>query len=318
MIVVLTTRAHRYTHRVLKDAGRFDLRIWSYHRAWRRFGLPRATYLFTDFDRLGFWELELAARLHRRLREAGVRVLNDPARARQRFALLRALHEAGVNGFDVWRVEDAPRPARWPVFLRTESAHQGPLSGLLRDERDVEAAVDGAVSRGTPRRGLLLVEYRATPVRGRVFRKLGMFRVGDAVLPDLIAHDDRWDTKWGALGHAGPEEYAEERAIVETNPYEAPLRRAFEVGEIQYGRADFGLVVGRPEVYEINTNPSIKRHGSHPFPPREETQRRVWERLVRAFEAIDTPDGGRIRFRDEILDRQRLRDLATTIPPWTP
>ena len=33
--------------------------------------LPRATWIFTDFDRLSFWELELAARVYRNLIGSG-------------------------------------------------------------------------------------------------------------------------------------------------------------------------------------------------------------------------------------------------------
>lgn len=318
MIVVLTTRAHRYTHRAVRRQDAFDLRVRSYHRAWRSRRPPRATYLFTDFDRLGFWELELAARLHRRLAEAGARVLNDPARVLQRFALLRALHDRGVNRFDVWRVEDVARPDRFPVFLRAGPAHRGPASGLLHDADEVEAAIERAVADGAPIRDLLLVEYRARPARPGLFRKLGMFRIGDRVLPDLVAHDDRWDTKWGEIGHASPEEYEAERENVDSNPHEAALRAAFEAGAIEYGRADYGLVEGRPEVYEINTNPSIPRHGDHPSPVRMESQERVWRSLTEAYAAIDTPVGGRLRIDDPVLRRQRLRDLWTTVPPWTP
>ncbi len=66
-------------------------RVIPYERLFRMRRLPRATFIFTDFDRLDFWDLEMAARVYRRVREAGARALNDPARVSSRFRLLRDL-----------------------------------------------------------------------------------------------------------------------------------------------------------------------------------------------------------------------------------
>jgi hypothetical protein len=127
MITHLTTASHAYTHRELSRAGRLDFRSLSYTRAFRASSLPRATYIFSDMDRLGFWELELASRLYRVLKAAGLRVLNDPGRVRQRLSLLRELKQKGINRFDAWQADDSSRSARYPVFLRTQSAHRGNL-----------------------------------------------------------------------------------------------------------------------------------------------------------------------------------------------
>jgi hypothetical protein len=318
MIVFLVTGAHSYTHEALRKTGRFDLRIISYNRVLRTPWLKRATYIFSDLDRLNFWELELAARLYRRLKERDARVLNDPARARQRFGLLKLLKQRGVNSFDVWRVEETSSPERYPVFLRTESAHRGPLSDLLWNQDEVRAAIEDAVEQGFPLRGLLLIEYRAEPVRDGVFRKDAIYRVGDRMVPCLSVHESRWKAKGGEMGIAGQELYDDEYDMVVENRHGNVVRTAFDVSDIDYGRADFGFVDGRPEVYEINTNPMIKRVGEHPFPVRMEAGRLAFEKLIEAFEAIDMPAGPRVRIRDPRLGRQLREDKWMTFPRWTP
>jgi len=318
VIVLLVTGAHDYTHQALREAGRFDLRIVSYQSAFQSPWKRRATYIFSDLDRLNFWELQLAARLYLRLKEAGVSVLNNPATVRQRYSLLRTFRARGINDFDVWRVEEDVMPQRFPVFLRTESAHRGPLSDLLCNPTAVEEAVQGAVREGYPLRELLLIEYCAEPVSEGVFRKNAIYRVGDRLVPCLSVHESRWSAKRGERGIAGQDLYDDEHEMVVTNRHGTSLRSAFEMSNIEYGRADFGMVAGRPQVYEINTNPMIKQIGDHPFPIRAEAGRLAFQKLVEAFEAIDTPSGSYIRIWDVDLGRQIRRDRLMITPRWTP
>lgn len=315
MIVLLAKRTE--THRPLEACKEFDFEVKSYHRAFRSSTLRRATYVFSDFDRLSFWELELAGRLYRQLARAGAKVLNDPALVRQRYSLLRALEDKGLNRFAVWRVEDGGRPDRFPVFLRRESGHQGPLSDLLWDEDQIERSIEEVLAEGVPRRGLLLVEYRAQPVAEGLFRRLGMYRVGETMVPALCAHQRTWIAKRGEVGVAGEKLYNEEYEIVATNRFESEVWPAFQAGEIEYGRADFGLVEGQVEIYEINTNPMIKPHDSHPFPIRLETRELILGKLVKAMKGIDTPRGPRIRLSDPVLRRQRRRDHWMLRGRWT-
>lgn len=318
MIVILGTRAHAYTHETLRDTGRFDLRTMPYDRALLSRYLPVATYVFTDMDRLGFWELELAARLYRSLRRAGQRVLNDPARVRDRFSLLRTLRERGINDFDAYRVEDERRPRRYPVFLRTESAHLGALSDLLHSPGEVDDAIRRATDRGVPRRGMLLVEYCAEPVREGVFRKLSVYRVGDRLVPAVGVHQSTWLVKHGEVGLAGQELYEDEYQIIVQNRHAAELRPVFELADTEYGRADFGLVAGRPQVYEINTNPCVGETRSHPFAIRSESSRVAHQLLLEALEAVDAAPGGRVKVEDPVLWQQRQYDRLVLRSHWCP
>jgi len=58
---------------------------------------------------------------------------------------------------------------------------------------------------------------------------------------------------------------------MESNPHESWLRETFALARIDFGRIDYGLLDGVPQVWEINTNPTLARpvHG----PPRAERER---------------------------------------------
>lgn len=318
MICFVCTAAHNYTFRHLRDfAGAPEVKTWTYDRLFRARRLPRATWIFTDFDRLNFWELELAARVHRNLVSTGQTVLNDPATVAQRFSLLRRLQRAGFNRFNVWSVEAEEWPNRYPVFLRTQSAHRGALTELIPDRPSLEREIESALAKGRPRRELMVVEYCAEPVREGLFRKLAAYRVGDTMVATLCVHQSRWVAKDGEIGIAGQDLYDDEYRIVDENRHCAEIRRAFEIGGIEFGRADFGLVGGRPQVYEINTNPTLAMVRKHPFPIRIAAGRLFEERFVAALATIDTPPTDEtIKVKGTVLREQREHDRWMTKGRW--
>lgn len=291
MIYYLSTVSHNYTHKSI-EADVPSFRMLSYPLALARKRLDHATYIFSDYDRLSFWQLELAAHLYRQLAAAGCRVLNDPGRALQRLSLLRRLNREGANSFQAWPAEDAASVDRFPVFLRTQAAHRGVLTDLLDTPEAMLAALEGLLDEGYPLRDLMIVEYCAQPARGDLFRKLSVYRVGDAFVAAPCVHERRWAAKYGELGVADQALYDDDYRIVRDNPYGDYVRRVFDLASIEYGRIDFGLVDGRPETYEINSNPAIFETSEHPFPIRVEAAKLSHERLLAAFAALDTPSGG--------------------------
>ncbi len=318
MICFVCTAAHSYTFKNLRTfAGVPDVKIWTYDRLFRARRLPRATWILTDFDRLSFWELELAARVHRNLVSTGQKVLNDPATVAQRLSLLRRLHRAGFNRFNVWSVEAEEWPDRYPVFLRTQSAHRGALTDLIADRPALEREIEAALAKGRPRRELMIVEYCAEPVRAGLFRKLAAYRVGDTMVATLCVHQSKWVAKDGEKGIAGQALYDDEYRIVDENRHCAEIRRAFEIGGIEFGRADFGLVGGRPQVYEINSNPTLAMMRKHPFPIRIAASHLYEERFAAALAAIDTPATDEtIKVRGTVLREQRGHDRWMTRSRW--
>ena len=279
----------------------------TYDQLLRSRWLRRATYVFADIDRLGFWDLELAAHVYLEMERSGLRVLNNPARVKTRYALLRALHRAGLNDFNIYRADEVNWSIRFPVFLRRIQLHDGPLTDLLNSARELENALAAAVNGGTPIENLVVIEFAAEPVRPALYRKLGAYRIGDRIVPTISAHDTVWLTKFGQLGIAGETLYCDELTLVQTNPFAEHLTKAFEIAGIEYGRADFGIYKGRIQIYEINTNPMINEPTLHPSAARRESTRFCWEKYLEALRALDTDGGRPVRLPNGTLQHRRVR-----------
>jgi len=293
MIVFVLTAEHAYTHKVLLGPDiPVRVRLFTYAELLRAETIPRATYVFTDMDRLSLWDLRIAAFAYRRLRGHGCRVLNDPARVTSRWGLMRRLHLAGINNFNAYRAEESVLPRRWPVFLRTEGDHLGPASDLLHSLDQLQAMIDRFVSEGRPLSSLLIVEYSAQPVRPGLYRKFGSFRLGRAEFGHFCVDEDHWIAKLGKRGITPPELYDEENRIVRDNPHGRSVAAAFDIAGIEYGRVDFGLVNGKVQIYEINSNPDMAFGNDHPSPVRQESYRIFKAHYLDALSAIDTPDAG--------------------------
>ena len=291
MIHILSTRAHAYTHRKITRLSE-KVQLLSYEDALIAGRLQRGTYIFTDLDRLGYWDLELAADLYRQLGRAGCRVLNDPARVLQRYALLNRLLSLGINDFAAWRADEGVLPDRFPVFLRTQSAHRGVLSELLHSPAEAEEALERAIGDAYPLRDLMFVEYRAQATDG-LFWKHTVFRLGDTFVAGPSVLDRNWVSKFGIKGLASEEHFQHELDIVTDGRFIDQLRPAFEAANIDYGRADFTLADGRLAVYEINTNPDIKFTGRANSATRALTQQHIRTTFMQALETLDCQDGRR-------------------------
>lgn len=322
MIIFVMTGGHKYCPEEVQDIlGAPTLETWSYNKLFRAKKLPFATYIFSDFDRLDFWQLELAAKIYRTLSAAGATVLNDPAQVLHRLPLLKRLYAAGLNSFKVWDVAADDLPDRFPLFLRTRAAHRGTLTDLLHTQDEAVSALNSLIEQGYTTNDLMFVEYCAEPMENGVFRKLAAFRVGDEMLTTTAVHERNWQAKYGEQGVAGAELYQEEFDMVESNKYTEQLKPAFDIAKIHYGRVDFAVVEDRVQVYEINTNPSISLIHDHPFEIRVRTDKLFCDRLAAALNQIDL--AGETSKADihsdapEVLEQQK-RDRLVLKHRWTP
>ncbi len=290
LILVITTREHSYTHNALHKRSGLDLDVISYEKILKRDRSPYpATHIFTDFDRLPLRQVQDAAALYRALKSAGVKVLNDPAGVCGRYELLRALHSKGLNSFNAYRADSLETPSRWPVFLRLDGTHAAPISGLLHNPAELEEAIERALEVGTPPNALLIVEYAGEPVRPGLFRKLSVFKVGEKLLGHTCVHEENWIVKYGQPGIAPAELYDEEYDLVANNPFTAAVEPAFQLAGIDYGRVDFGLVDGRPQIFEINTNPHVELDPkASPVERRNQSNALFKANYLEAMAAIDT------------------------------
>jgi hypothetical protein len=141
-----------------------------------------------------------------------------------------------------------------------------------------------------PLASLLMVEYSAEPVRPNLFRKLSVYRVGDVWFGGTCVHEGSWLVKGGVMGIATPDLHDDELRIVRDNPFRAAVVPAFSLAGIEYGRIDFGLVGGKVQIYEINSNPTISFPTEHPSPARVEGYRIYRQNFLDALIAIDSPE----------------------------
>ncbi len=292
MVYFLTTQTGAFTlGEVRRSRIRRQMRILDYDSALQKRHFAPGTYIFTDIDRLHYRQREEAARLYLHLRNEGCPVLNDPALVQTRYPLLRTLHQAGINQFSAQRASELAEPLRFPVFIRNCHEHGRPFSDLLHSLGEVHAEIARIVQSGCPREHLIVVEYAAEPVRPGLFLKYSAFRMGGQILPHTTVHEGRWLVKWGTMGIGVEEDYLQEQRMLLAQPYafREILEKVFRLADIEYGRADFSLYQGQPQIYEINTNPHVTAPRPHPFPTRERNQDLIWHAYLDAVLAMDTP-----------------------------
>lgn len=313
MIVYLSTERFSTTIRGFEKYYRRKLglvvRPLSYEELFFEGAGPIGHYIFSDFDRLSRYEIECAAAFANALQEAApeARILNHPLKVLERYPLLLTLHKAGINDFTAIRLETGERPARYPVFIRAEDGYAGPETDLIHDDAQFDAALAELQGQGLPKRGRIAIGFANERSPDGFYRKYGAFNVDGRIVPHDLMFGSSWVVKirFANTGWATnrDEDYgnsdlgvAEEAAYIRTNPHQELLKRAFELAQIDYGRADYGVVNGRVQVFEINTNPHLPWR---PLANKRAERRELLERgLLEGFRSIDTPVGtrGRVRF----------------------
>jgi hypothetical protein len=277
--------------------------VIGYDELFRARRLPLCTHVFTDLERLSPEERESAAHVWHALAAAPspVRLLNHPLRAMRRYELLRHLHEQGLNDFDAVRLTDARKPSRFPVFVRVENDHLGPESPLLDSPEALEAHVESLRRAGKCPDARIAVEFCAEPSADGVYRKYGAFCVDDEIIPRHVLFSTGWLVK-GKTKVFDDYVVDEERRWLEHNPHRDHVARVFRSAHIDYGRADYAIVGGRIQVYEINTNPTIINEGRS---PRTEKKQRFTDAITAALRRIEAQslDGAGPRVRTFAPDR---------------
>jgi hypothetical protein len=271
---------------------------------------PVGHYIFTDFDRLSRYEVECAALFAKALRTAApdARILNHPLKSLDRYPLLIALNKAGINDFTAIRVEGGERPKTYPVFIRAEDGYGGPETDLLYDDNEFDAAIDDLRSRGLPMRGRVAIGFANERSADGYFHKYGAFNLAGTIIPHDRLSSRHWAIKFfptpeGVAAHdeehgQSDQAVAMELDYVRQNPHQEVLARAFAVAGIDFGRADYGMVNDRVQIYEINTNPHIPF--GHKNTKRWERRLIIQNAILEGLRAINIPlpRGGRVSFEE--------------------
>lgn len=247
-----------------RTAARF-VRVLSYEHVFATGSLPLGACVFMGLDELTPTESLLVSRARSRLTSEvpALPVFNDPTRWRPRGALLADAFDAGLNEFRVHRAPAIGASLRFPVFVRSDSQHTGALSPLLGTRQAMMWAVARALARGVPLGDLLVVEYCHTADDDGVFRKYSAMILGTTIVPRSLTLGRGWVTKMhGRLTDQRAAD--EELEYLRGNPHEEWIRRVAALGGVDYGRIDYGLKDGRPQLWEINTNPTIAGNPNRP------------------------------------------------------
>lgn len=308
MIHLVTRADYDHTVRGFLDNTRRELRcvrLLSYEGLWRRLRAPVGHYIFTDFDRLTGVEIDVLISLTDTLRQchAGVRILNDPRWVLERVPLLRRLEREGLNRFGVTRLDAGERPSDFPVFIRSEDGCAGPETGLIDDEASLDASLHELRARGLTLKRRIAVGFCAEPDAAGYFRKYGAMNVAGVIIPQHIHRALDWNVKWRAA-HFDASMVAEELTYLCENPHRDQLREIFHLAHIDYGRIDYGIVDGKVQTFEINTNPSLPRFANRNSlrAGRHDVLRPA---MIEALRALDSPVSGSGTVAIELPEEQR-------------
>jgi predicted N-acetyltransferase YhbS len=313
MIYYLVTAQHGYTMRSYLESWGRDLAgriaVVSYEELAAGRALPDrgASYVFSDLDRVSPQLRAALGAMHERLvSSAGkARVLNDPLRSLLRLDALRALHAQGVNAFDAWRLDDPRLPERFPVYLRRQAGFANNQPPLLRNADEYRQALAQIDARGLAREELMAVEFCDTADATGVYRKYGAFVIGGRIVPRHVFFSRRWMVKSADL--VDPAKLAEEIEYLDANPHAELLRRAAEIAGVSYGRIDYGLLDGRPQIWEINTNPLLANLARDENPARHPVHAKFAQMFGAALAAVDAGEEARAGPRF-VVRRMRAAD----------
>lgn len=259
MIVYAATPRNLYTLRefITDNPARLQerVRLVGYKQLFDRTNLPKATYIFSDLERLTVPGLQRVAWIWKQLTSSDphIRLVNDPLRVKRRYELLRHLYAAGINSFNVRRAADVMNGCRFPVFLRRETDHAGPTSALIENEADLNAAIDALAARGVFRDDHMVTEFCGAPDDTGAYVKYGCFRVGDRIMPQNRLVGRQWCVK--KFEYFDETVIARDLAYIKSTEHNETVRRVFDIAAVEYGRVDYSIVNGRLEFYELNTNP---------------------------------------------------------------
>lgn len=323
MFLFLTTPGHGYTveelvHPLTNDdvprcmATTYDAILRSSHT-------KKAVHVFTDLERLSNGDLIAVSDLYRTLRKASIPCLNDTARVMGRYQLLNKLFEEGINPFAVYRADGLPKPAQFPVFVRNEADHDGPMSALIRGQEELDGYLKRLIDGGRPLRGLLVIEYAAEPLQSGIWRKTGTYRIGKNHAVGHQFPSDNWVVKGYGQHVTNEALQLEEKAAVIANDVPDNVRRAFDIAGIEWGRADHTTLRGREIVFEINTAPVPWMTDRYGNTIRVETKRAKRARIYALMRDIDWGDGTTIRYRKgkpisiRIAESRHIRSLLKPI-----
>lgn len=217
---------------------------------------PKGLYIFSDLELLQNHIRQQAIRIHHQISEQGSQTLNHPGVSLTRFPLLKTLYNQELNDFNIFRATEDYSAIRYPVFLRKTDNHKGPQSALLTSPKEVHDALARLQAKKENLQEWVITEYCDTSDANGLFRKYATFIVGSTLIPRHLFFDTSWVQKTAVMTDQ-PSYLQEEQTFQHTHLFQDQLSSIFRIARINYGRIDFGVVGGKVQTWEINTNPAI-------------------------------------------------------------
>ena len=268
------------------------VRIYSYEAlaGGVEFPIRDGVYIFAALDgglgsrRPPSAQREMATALHAQLAQivGPHKVLNHPLHSLGRYALLKALYQRGINGFSGYRLDERPGPHRFPVFVRKEISSGSVEPALLGSGEYGDLSSAAAAGDETQ----VAIEFCDTADGNGVYRKYGAVVLGGEVVPRHLFRSRSWFVKQADLD--GAEWMAEELAYLESDGHAAVMREVCRIANIGYGRIDYSLLDGRPQIWEINHTPELAfADTSWAADPRAPVHRRFTELFTSALDRLE-------------------------------
>lgn len=262
-IYFFTQRDYAFTVGILLECFpcrvRDRIKLLNYGHLGRIAEYPPGAFVFTDFDRLDESEFERVRAFADLVAQSrpGFPILNSPGRVLGRFDLLNQLPEKGLGKTAAHRIDDWQSVTQFPVFLRHERDHRSPITGLIRDRRELEVEVrKRQAERRSESDDTIIVKFLDYADQSGTYRKFGAVKVADQIYGEHLFHSIDWMVKMG--DRQSNQAYRNEAQDYYTsNPHAERLQPYFEAAGIDYGRADYCVIDGEINLFEINTNPTL-------------------------------------------------------------
>jgi hypothetical protein len=298
MIYFLTTRRNsKQIRNFLRSRGAHfaeRLTVIYYENLERLRSLKAGSFIFSDFDLLTPAQREVVKRIFDQLksRYPELKLYNNPNHVLLRYDLLKRMRALGINKFDVARASESFEHLKFPVFIREADRHTGPFTPLLHSSEKAKYHLRVLKALGYSLYDLLIIEYVDASATDGMFIKMSGFILGDTVMPRYLNYSTTWMVKSTVYPN---DELMKQRqqdveAYMRTNPHRQWLQQIFKEANITYGRADYAIVKGELQLWEINLNPAFVR------PPRNADKDPSQQRLMRNefykqfFVALDEAD----------------------------
>ena len=290
---------HNYkNYRGKKIAER--IKIVEYHKLEKLNNARLTTLVFSDHDRLSTKQLETLSELANSIQKKypTIQMLNHPAKVLRRYDLLKTLHKNGQNSFNVFRINESWQMIKYPVFLREENNHNGALTSLIYNEKQLRRNIVAKLLLGYSIHELLIMEFCDVKNNDGVRNKYALVRLCSKIIPRYFELSKKWMLKTDLKLTDKPvsEILQNYWQFMHENPHKEWGRAVFELAGIDYGRIDYALKDGEKQVWEINVNPAYDSRNRDYHPEIDKLFKFSHEIMMEEFLRLDSIDPIKIQF----------------------